>query len=610
LIVFMKEREHQEPMDQQKMGPVRPPARPSLWRRLFRWVGNYKWPIIALLWLVAIALGYIGHSQYFAEIGETHSVAERFYRSIQLFSLETTVSGTAGWELQVARFMAPILAVYTGIQALASIFREQLQLFRLRFMKNHVIICGLGRKGWLLSREFREKAERVVVIEQDGSNGLLGLCKENGATVLVGNAEDRELLRKVRVHRAKYIISVCGNDGVNAEVAVHARELTRDRKGRALSCLVHITDLRLSRLLRERELGLGRNTFRLEFFNVFESGARVLLAEYPPFSVTEAARSPRPHLVVVGVGRLGESVVVNAARNWRDSGGPDGKRLRITLVDKEAERKRKSLYIQYPQMEMTCDLTAEQTDMESTDFEKAAFLFDNHGNSDVSIVYVCLDDDSHALSAGLTLQQRTRTLHIPIIVRMTRDAGLAKLLRVDKDEPQEFTDLHSFGLLDRTCTLDLILGCTYEIMARIIHEDYVRKEKEKGFTTETNPSLVPWKELPENLKESNRNQAEHIRFKLEAIGYGVTITNDWDTQPVEFSPSEVELMARMEHERFVEERLRQGWRRGTSKNLSKKTSPTLVPWNELPEEEKEKDRNAVRGISKLLAAARFQVYKL
>jgi hypothetical protein len=606
----MDEHDQQEPMEQQKMGAVRPPARPSLWRRLFRWVANYKWPIIALLWLVAIALGYVGHSKYFAEIGETHSVAEKLYRSIQLFSLETTISGTAGWELQVARFMAPILAVYTGIQALASIFREQLQLFRLRFMKNHVIICGLGRKGWLLSREFREKGERVVVIEQDGNNVLIGLCKDIGATILIGNAEDRELLRKVRVHRAKYIISVCGNDGVNAEVAVHARELTRDRKGRALSCLVHITDLPLSRLLRERELGMGRNTFRLEFFNVFESGARVLLAEYPPFDGTYEVSSRRPHLVVVGVGRLGGSVVVNAARNWRDNRGTNGERLRITLVDKEAEKKRESLYIQYPQMEMTCDLIAEQTDTESTVFEKAAFLFDNHGHADVSIVYVCIDDDSRALSAGLTLHQQTRQRHIPIIVRMTGDAGLARLLRVDKDEPEEFTDLHAFGLLDRTCTLDLILGCTYEIMARAIHEDYVRKEKEKGITTEMNPSLVPWKKLPENLKESNRNQAEHIRSKLEAIGYAVTITNDWDTPPVEFSPSEVELMARMEHERFVEERLRQGWKRGASKNLHKKTSSTLVPWDELPEEEKEKDRNAVRGISELLAAARFQVYKL
>ena len=114
---------------------------------------------------------------------------------------------------------------------------------------------------------------------------------------------------------------------------------------------------------------------------------------------------------------------------------------------------------------------------------------------------------------------------------MTHDAGLATLLRVDNNERKEFTGVHAFGLLDRTCSLDLTFGCTYEIIARAIHEDYVRNEKEKGSTPEMNPALVPWKELSENLKESNRNQADHIRFKLEAIGYDVAITNDWDIQP-------------------------------------------------------------------------------
>ena len=607
----MKKHDSKEPVKQRNIGSARPTARTYLQRRLYRWLGNYKWPIIILLWLIAITLGYVGHSEYFAGIGETRSSAEIFYRAIQPFNLESTVSGPVGWELHIARFMAPMLAVYTGIQVLASIFNDQFQLFRLRFLKNHIVICGLGRKGLLLSREFRENGERVVVIEQDGNNGMLGLCKENGSTVLVGNAVDRELLRKARVHRAKYIISVCGDDGANAEVAIHARELALGRKGRALSCLVHILDLRLCSLLRERELSIGRpDKFRLEFFNVFESGARVLLDEYPPFSKTEEVRGSRPHLVVVGIGRMGESVVVNAARNWRDNGSASGERLRITLVDKEAEQIKESLYIRYPQMERACELVPEQTDIKSSHFESAGFLFDNHGHSDVSIVYVCLDDDSNALGAALTLNQRIRALRIPIVVRMTHDAGLATLLRVDEDERKEFANLHAFGLLDRTCTLDLTFGCTYEIMARAIHEDYVQSERKKGITPEMNPSLVPWKELPENLRESNRNQAEHIRFKLEAIGCGVAITNDWDAQLEVFSPSEVETMAKMEHIRFVEERLREGWKHGASKNLEKKTSPTLIPWSALPEEEREKDRNAVRGISQLLATARFQVYRL
>jgi len=586
-------------------------TRPSLWKKLNRWLQDYKWPLIGFMWVVAIVLGYVGFSKHFSAIGETRSHWDTFYLTLQLFTLESgSVSGPVGWELQMARLLAPAMAVYTAIQALAIILHEQLQLFRVRFLKNHIVICGLGRKGLLLSEGFRERGERVMVIEQDEDNGMLGRCREHGAIILIGNAANPGLLRRARVHKAKYLISVCGNDGTNAEVAVHARELVWDRKGKALSCLVHIFDLQLCNLLREREIGMGKlDAFRLGFFNVFESGARVLLEEYPPFSKMAEEHGSRAHIVVVGVGRMGESLVVNAARNWWGRDNTSGERLRITLIDKEAERKKESLYLRYSQLERVCELVPGQMDVKSSEFERAEFLFDQHGRCDVTTVYVCLDDDSNALGAALMLCQRVRALEIPIVVRMIHDAGLAILLRGEKDKRNSFVSVHAFGLLDRTCTPDLIFGCTYEILARAIHADYVRNEREKGFTPETNPSMVPWEELPETLKESNRGQAEHIRVKLEAIGCDIATTTDWDVPLFQFSPEEVELMAEMEHERFVEERLRQGFTYGSTKDLEKKIIPTLVPWDQLPDEEKNKDRDSVRSLSAFLARARFQIYR-
>ncbi len=564
------------------------------------------------MWVVALTLGYVGFKNHFSAIGEPSSPWDNFYLTLQLFTLQSGwVAGLIGWEFQVARFLAPALTVYTAAQALAIIFHERLQLFRLRFLKDHVVICGLGRKGLLLAQAFRERGEAVVVIEQNAVNSMLRQCKEHNAIILIGNAADAELLRRAQVHKARYVISVCGNDGTNAEVAVHAQEVVRDRKGKALSCLVHIVDLQLCDLLREREIRMGKpDAFRLGFFNVFESGARVLLNQYPPFSKTGEDQCPKPHIAVVGIGRMGESLVVNAARNWWDSDNTRGKRLRITLIDKEADRKKESLCIRHPKLERVCELVPVQMDIQTPGFELAEFLFNDHGRCDVTRIYVCLDDDSCALGAALKLQQQVRGTEIPLVVRMTHDAGLSTLLRGDKDKGDSFANLHPFGLLDRTCTPDLIFGCTYEILARAIHEDYVRHEKEKGFTPETNPSMVPWEELPERLKESNRNQAEHIRVKLEAIGCDIAMTTNWDAQSFEFSPKEVELMAEMEHQRFVKERLREGWTYGSTKDLKKKTSPSLVPWSALPDEEKNKDRYPVRGIPAFLARRRFQIYRL
>jgi hypothetical protein len=68
-------------------------------------------------------------------------------------------------------------------------------------------------------------------------------------------------------------------------------------------------------------------------------------------------------------------------------------------------------------------------------------------------------------------------------------------------------------------------------------------------------------------------------------------------------------MAEMEHQRFVQERLQQGWRYGPVKDLANKIGPALVSWQKLPEEEREKDRNSVRNLTAFLAAAGFRVYR-
>lgn len=583
------------------------------WRkRLRRWLGDHKWLLIGALWVVAGALGYVGFSRHLLAIGEPSSSWDVLYLTIQLFVLQSgSVSGPVTWELQAARFLAPAMTAYTAIQALATVFHEQLKMFRLRFFRNHIVICGLGRKGWLLAKGFCEKGERVVVVERDSDNGMLRLCREHGAITLIGNATAPTLLRSARVGRAKYVISVCGGNGTNAEVAVHARELVRGRKGKALTCLAHIYDLGLCILLREREIAMAKpDEFRLELFNVFETGARVLLEEYPPFDNTAGIPGLKPHLVVVGVGRMGESIVVNAARKWSDRSDTRGERLRITLIDKEVERRKESLCLRYPQLEETCELVPRQMDVRFPEFERADFLFNDIGGCNVTIIYICLDDDSLSLGAALTLRQQLGSLEIPIVVRMIHDAGLATLLPIEEDKHKSLATVHAFGLLDCTCTPDLILRGTYEILARAIHEEYVQHEREKGHTLETNPSMVPWDKLPESLKESNRRQAEGIRSKLEAIGCDIAITTDWSPQLVEFSPEEVELMAEMEHDRWVRDRLAAGWRYDRIKNLERKASPYLVPWAQLSEEIKDRDRNTVRAIPALLAKVRFQVYRV
>ena len=60
-------------------------------------------------------------------------------------------------------------------------------------------------------------------------------------------------------------------------------------------------------------------------------------------------------------------------------------------------------------------------------------------------------------------------------------------------------------------------------------------------------------------------------------------------------------LAEMEHNRWMAERLLAGWRYAPgTKNLDTKTSPSLVPWEQLPAIEQDKDRDTIRNIPTLL----------
>jgi hypothetical protein len=166
-----------------------------------------------------------------------------------------------------------------------------------------------------------------------------------------------------------------------------------------------------------------------------------------------------------------------------------------------------------------------------------------------------------------------------------------------------------FPLMERTCKPQAIWdGGTYEMLAHAIHEDYLRNAALRSETPQTNSSMVPWNDLSENLRESNRNQAENIALKLRESGYDFALAAEWDLQPLQFPAEVVEEMAKMEHRRFVDERLREGWKYGWPKDDQKKISPTLIPWDELSEEEKDKDRDPVRSIPAFLARAGYRVF--
>ncbi|MFQ5642413.1 MAG: RyR domain-containing protein [Thiogranum sp.] len=577
-----------------------------------RWQ-DYQWTAIALLGLFALLLGLAGFYRYFASISEPASFGELLYRTLQLFTMEFDIHASGlPWELDVARFLAPAVLVYTAAKAILAIFHEQLQLFRVRFANDHVVICGLGQKGLLLARAFRAKDYPVVCIEQDGRHPGIEQCRGRGAIVLTGNAADSGMLRRARVDRASCLLAVCDDDGTNSDIAVHTRKLVRGKTDRVLNCFIHIADPELVSLLREKELETQKaDAIRLNFFNIHDSGARVLLQAWPFLATGPEKTSLPAHILLVGLGPLGESLMLRAAWLWRFRQPAGDAKLRITVVDERAGDKTGRLTARYPQLEQVCEIRVEDVSIHSMEFQRADFISNADGCAGITGIYICPGKDADAMSAALSLRHHTLVQKLPLVVCMSRDAGLAALIEGRGDVGRTGSNLHAFGLLDRTCQADLLLGGTHELLARAIHAAYVEKERRQGRTEKDNASMTPWDDLPETLRNSSRRQADDIGVKLKTAGCDIKPLSDWNAPLFRFSDNDVERLAEMEHARWNRERFRDGWIYAAGeKNVENKTSPWLVDWAELPEEIREYDRNTVRELPAFLARAGFEVYYL
>jgi hypothetical protein len=130
----------------------------------------------------------------------------------------------------------------------------------------------------------------------------------------------------------------------------------------------------------------------------------------------------------------------------------------------------------------------------------------------------------------------------------------------------------------------------------------VRRRLAEG-SEQNEPSLSVWESLPEGLRTSNLDQAKDIEHKLAVIGCVISPGSD----AFHFSDSELERLAKLEHERWMSERSQGGWILAPVKDVRRKQTPYLVPWNELDEPARDLDREVVQAIPQLLRDAGFTI---
>ncbi len=568
-------------------------------------------PFLTIFIVTSFVIGFIGFQKYSLLSGSGYNVFSSIYASLELFKFSGgALSTPIPWELEVARWLSPLLAAYAVVFSIAVLFKNQLGEMSVTFYNRHVVICGLGKKGLLLARNFHSSGHKVVAIEIDTANSFIKACRDEGIIVIVGDARDKQTLKKANIQSADYIICVTGDDVLNSDIALVAKKNSYRREFGKLNCSIHIENPALWTLLRLQEFTTPQpENFRLDFFNIYDQGAKQLLQEYPIKNGPEP--QGEPHLIFIGFSNFSEQLLLNTSRQWIGDSSQSGRKFKVSILDNEACSHKERILHQFSLIENTSEITCFKKISEAGEINSPGFGRSKLQN-DTSRIYINFEDENIGLTSALSILNRIQKEGVEIIVTMNEEVGLAALIKDNAASNVRLKPLHFFSLLEKTCTPNLVFNSMNESIARSIHANYLAMMLDRGSKNANSTNQVKWEELGEDLKEMNRDQADSIGTKLRSIACEIIPWTDFGAQEFEFTREETEKMAKMEHERWLQLKLLQGWKFNTTRDDQRKEHPSMLPWEDsrFSESEKEKDRNSVQQIPLLLACAGYQIYRL
>jgi len=536
---------------------------------------TYWWTVLTCFAVVSFLLGWTH--------GPRGISVDGFYESVQLFVFNGRQdSDGARIGYHIARFLSPVVLGIGALLVLLEFWREF--RFWLARLEDHTVVIGIDRKGRQLVEDFTRKdgrtgaAPRVIAVDRTDSDQLRA-CRARGALTVLGDLLDPLVLDRAKVHRARHVFCVTPDDAANAEIAV--RLATHSGKS---TCFAHVADLELlSELRRMPPFDRPHDHREFRLFSGFTNSARLLFWDDPPDLHVPGLRTREraPHFVVVGIGGMGESVVLQAIRvcHYRSE-----QPLRITLVDRRAEERKDRLLRRYPGLAdpdtvRVCEIAHRRREIEDGE----GLLEELRELDDFDCVYVCIENDALSFAAGVAVKKAYPTKGV--FVRLAERGGLSTLLSGDSAPTP-------FGFVDESCMRAIVANENLDRVAKEFHEAYLRRRHGTG-----HGSGNPWERLGTAYRDANRHAVDHIPFKLRVVGYAWERS---DEPGEDLTEEQVEQLAPLEHRRWCAERILEGWVYGPTKQEEPRESPHLVAWDRFDAGAKDLDRAQVRQIPVVL----------
>jgi Trk K+ transport system NAD-binding subunit len=124
---------------------------------------------------------------------------------------------------------------------------------RVRHLRNHVVVVGLGSVGIRVVGELAAAGYDVAVIEQDEDNPLLPVAAELDVPVIFGDATMEQTLESACIDRAGAVAMLTQDDMVNIETGIVQREMY----GPAVQPALNRPEVPLVLRVYDRELGFA-----------------------------------------------------------------------------------------------------------------------------------------------------------------------------------------------------------------------------------------------------------------------------------------------------------------------------------------------------------------
>ncbi|MFK5925125.1 MAG: potassium channel protein [Desulfuromusa sp.] len=163
------------------------------------------WGVFEALYMTIITLATVGYN-------EVHTLSHNG----QIFTMLLIVFGVG----TIAYTIGSMIQFMVEGQLYLLLGRKKVQK-QISRLQGHYIICGYGRIGRLISRDFAAKPLPFIVVENDPAR--CQRLEEDGHLFIEGDATQDEVLERAGIHQAKGLVTAVTSDAANVFIILTAR---------------------------------------------------------------------------------------------------------------------------------------------------------------------------------------------------------------------------------------------------------------------------------------------------------------------------------------------------------------------------------------------------